>query len=123
MFRAMRAMMADPSGKVLLGAAIATVLVGTLVYSILEDWSLVDALYFSVVTLTTIGYGDLHPTTDASRLFTILYILSGLGIVTLFVTELAGHSAMARRAGYTPKPRLTGSEAMDPDRDPEGPAD
>jgi len=119
----MRAMMADPSGKVLLGAAIATVSVGTIVYSLLEGWSLVDALYFSVVTLTTIGYGDLYPTTDVSKLFTVLYILSGLGIVTLFVTELVGHSAMAQRAGFMQRPRLKGGEAMDPDRHPEGPAD
>jgi potassium channel subfamily K len=36
------------------------------VYSRLEGWSPVEALYFSVVTLATVGFGDLHPTTTAS---------------------------------------------------------
>lgn len=46
-----------------------------------DDWSFSDALYFAAVTLTTIGYGDLHPKNDAMRLFTIFYILIGLTLV------------------------------------------
>ena len=44
---------------------------GTLFYSNVEGWKLLDSAYFCVMTLTTIGYGDLHPTTDLSKLFTI----------------------------------------------------
>lgn len=54
---------------------------GTAVYHLLEDWSWIQSFYFSVVSLTTVGYGDLHPTSDASRLFTALYILVGVAIV------------------------------------------
>jgi len=94
----MLSMFRDPAGKVLAVAAVAVTVVGTIVYMFLEGWSVVDALYFSVVTLTTIGFGDLHPTTDASKLFTIVYILTGLGIVALFLSELPKHSRTAERA-------------------------
>ena len=91
MFRAFRAMLSDPESKVLALAAIGVIAIGTVAYVILEHWSVLDAVYFCVVTLATVGYGDLHPTTDAGKLFTILYILSGLGIIAGFITELAKH--------------------------------
>ena len=43
------------------------------------DW--IQSFYFSVVTLTTVGYGDLHPTTEVFRLFTALFVLLGVAIV------------------------------------------
>lgn len=61
-----------------LGTVIFFILVGTIVYPMLEDWNYVQSLYFSVTTLATVGYGDLHPTTDISRLFTTFYILIGV---------------------------------------------
>ena len=42
----------------------------------------VDAYYFSVITLTTIGYGDIGPTTPLTRIFTTFYAIGGLGILT-----------------------------------------
>ncbi len=53
----------------------------TIGYHFLEHWSYIKSFYFSVITITTIGYGDLHPTTELSRLFTALYALSGTAIV------------------------------------------
>jgi len=41
----------------------------------------VDAYFFTVITLTTIGYGDLTPTTTFTKLFTTLYVFIGLGII------------------------------------------
>ncbi len=93
MFTALRAMLQDPEGKVILAWAIAQILLGTIVYGWLEGWSPVDALYFSVVTLATVGFGDLHPTTDAAKLFTVLYILVGLGVFAAFIAELTKHRA------------------------------
>ena len=55
--------------------------IGTISYRILEDWTWIQSFYFSVTTLTTVGFGDLHPTSDGSRLFTALYILVGVTIV------------------------------------------
>ena len=54
--------------------------IGTVVFRYLEKWSWIESFYFSVVTLSTVGYGDLVPTTNISRLFTAIYILIGVSI-------------------------------------------
>lgn len=56
--------------------------IGAIAYSfMLEKWSIIDSLYFSVVTFTTVGYGDLSPTTKLSKLFTAFYSLGGISIL------------------------------------------
>ena len=62
---------------------------GTAFYSLVEGLRVIDALYFSVVTLTTVGYGDFAPKTDIGKLFTAVYVLVGIGILLSFVTTLA----------------------------------
>lgn len=59
----------------------AVLLNGTVIYHYLEDWRWFDAFYFSVITLSTVGYGDFSPQTDAGKLFTIVYIFTGIGII------------------------------------------
>ena len=54
---------------------------GVLVYHWLEGWSYLDALYFCVVSLATVGYGDFTPTTPFGRLFTVFYLINGIGIL------------------------------------------
>lgn len=56
-------------------------LIGTMAYHWLEGWSYLDALYFCVISLATIGYGDLTPTTPEAKLFTIIYVINGIGIL------------------------------------------
>ncbi|MAT45733.1 MAG: hypothetical protein CL609_25660 [Anaerolineaceae bacterium] len=67
----------------LLLVALGTVLVGTWFYHQFEPtittW--VDAYYFTVITLTTIGYGDISPTIPLAKIFTTLYVFVGLGII------------------------------------------
>ena len=63
--------------------------VGTVAYSQIEGWSLIDSLYFSTTTLTTIGFGDLHPTHDSSKLFTVFYIISGVALMLIALTSIA----------------------------------
>jgi hypothetical protein len=64
-------------------------LLGTVFYRLEEDWSWLDSLYFSVITLSTVGYGDLSPTTSASKLFTLFYILLGISVFVSFASMLA----------------------------------
>jgi hypothetical protein len=61
--RAVAGVWRDPETKALPFVAAALVLTGTLFYWRFEDWTVVESLYFSIVTLTTVGYGDLAPTT------------------------------------------------------------
>lgn len=56
---------------------------GVLLGTLLESWSVSDSLYFSIVTLTTVGYGDLHPTTYAGRIYCAIYIIIGVAMITV----------------------------------------
>lgn len=62
--------------SVLLGLIIG----GTVAYHYMENWTWAQSFYFVVSTLTTVGYGDLAPTTDASRVFTAVFMLAGVAI-------------------------------------------
>ena len=63
--------------------------IGTVSYKHLENWGWVDSLYFSTTTLTTIGFGDLHPTTTASKLFTVGFVLVGVSFVLFSLSLIA----------------------------------
>jgi hypothetical protein len=75
------------SRPVLIWAGI-VLLAGTLIYHWLEGWSLLDALYFCVITLATVGYGDLTPTTPFARAFTIVYVINGIVILLAFFDRI-----------------------------------
>jgi len=77
----------DFRGLAVITAAILAL--GTLFYHQVEGWSWLDSLYFCVVTLGTVGYGDLTPTTPQGKIFTIFYILIGIGLLVAFFSQLA----------------------------------
>lgn len=62
---------------------------GTLGYKLIEGWSLLDALYMTVITVGTVGYGETHPLTTAGRVFTMLLILGGIGAFTYGISTIA----------------------------------
>jgi Ion channel len=70
---------------------------GTLFYWNVEGWGLLDSLYFSVITLTTVGYSDFSPTTAGGKVFTMLYIFVGIGNLLGFVNTVAERSLQRRR--------------------------
>lgn len=70
---------------ILLILVLLTLGAGTIFYVKIEGWSILDSLYFSVITLTTVGYGDISPATSSGKLFTIFYIIAGVGILLGFI--------------------------------------
>lgn len=79
---------------------------GTAGYHVIEGWRLLDSLWMVVITLTTIGYGETHPLSDAGRLFTMGLVISGVGLsaytagqLTRFVVdgELAHNLAQRKK--------------------------
>ncbi len=65
---------------------------GTFFYRYAEGWSTLDAFYFSVTTLATVGYGDLAPVTSLGKIFTVIYIFAGVGIFLTLVNIVWRHT-------------------------------
>jgi voltage-gated potassium channel len=61
---------------------------GTVFYHYVEHLSWLDALYFCVITLASVGYGDITPKTALGKIFTIFYIFAGVGIIGAFIRSL-----------------------------------
>jgi voltage-gated potassium channel len=72
-------------------AVAAALVVGTIGFHWLEGWSLVDSLYVSAQTVTTVGYGDLTPQTSRGKLFAAAFMVLGVGVV-LYCLTTAAHS-------------------------------
>ena len=100
------------AGRVIGGLALGIIALGTVAYHYLEDWSWVDSLYFSSVAVTTVGFGDLTPSSDASKLFTVFYIFSGITIVTVWLNSRFKYRA-AKKAGTTVSPKVVQSKTPD----------
>ncbi|MCJ7724767.1 MAG: potassium channel family protein [Acidimicrobiia bacterium] len=69
---------------------------GAVVFHRVEGWTYFQGLYFSVITLTTVGFGDFSPVTFRGRLFTIFYVLIGIGIIVALISRIAANAAEAR---------------------------
>lgn len=87
--RVMRRVWRDETSRGLVYSVGILLLIGTIFYRLVEGWAWVDALYFTIITLTTVGYGDFSPSTTVGKLFTILYLLIGLGLLASFISVIA----------------------------------
>ena len=68
----------------------ALVFVGVIGFKIVSDYSWIDAFYMTIITITTVGFGEVHPLDDTAKIFTILLILAGvviLGYALSIITE------------------------------------
>lgn len=90
--RAIRKGFAEPEFRGLLWLTVLIVGGGAVFFRVVEDWSWLDSVYFTVITLTTVGYGDLAPSTPGSRAFTIVLILLGIGILITFIERVARYA-------------------------------
>lgn len=98
LFKTIVSFLKDKNYRNLLYTSIVVLVIGTFTYHFLEGWSYIDSLYFSVVTLTTIGFGDFAPKTDLGKLFTITYILLGIGIILGFINTVYAHYSQMNRS-------------------------
>jgi voltage-gated potassium channel len=74
--------------RILLFLPLAVMVIGTLGFKFLENLSFFDAFYFTIATISTVGYGDIYPTSTASKIFCIVLIIIGLGLFLTIVTSI-----------------------------------
>jgi hypothetical protein len=80
--------------QLLVTATVVVLIGGAIFYHVVEKFSWVNAYYFCVVTLSTVGYGDITPHTDAGKIFTTFYIIIGVVILGAFF------NAIIKRRGH-----------------------
>ena len=74
--------------RLLIVLPVTVLIIGTIGFMVLEDLSFVDAFYFTIVTISTVGYGDIHPTSAASKGFGIFMIIVGIGTFLAIITNV-----------------------------------
>lgn len=62
--------------------------IGTVGYMLLEKWPVLDAMYMTVITLSTVGFGEIHDLSTAGRVFTLFIVAGGVMTVTLFLSSV-----------------------------------
>lgn len=78
----------DPMARPIFIYAAGHVMFGAFLYHWLEGWSWLDSLYFVIVTLATIGYGDLSPTRPITKLITIFFAINGIAILLMLYDQI-----------------------------------
>src|SRR5262245_21116497 len=86
---AARRLWADPQKRTLAFSAALVLVVVMFVFHFVDAWPYLDSLYFIVVSLLTIGFGDYVHTTDLGKVLTILYAITGVSIILGFVDAIA----------------------------------
>jgi hypothetical protein len=84
-----RGLRADPDSAAIGFLLFALLSIGTIFYHLVEGWGLVDSLYFCVMTVATVGFGDFAPTNTLSKIFTIVFTFLGIGLFASFVGKVA----------------------------------
>ena len=92
--------------RIVLLAVLGAVALGTLAFHLLEGWSILDSLYVTVQTVTTVGFGDLTPRTAVGRAFATVFMMLGVGIVLYALTSTVQtivHSELFAQYGHSRK--------------------
>jgi len=80
--------------------------VGLVGYILIEGWSLLDALYMLVITLSTVGFKESHELSDAGRVLTMLLIISGVGTAVYAVGAFGEIIVEGQLIGYRRRRRM-----------------
>ncbi|MBZ0276294.1 MAG: NAD-binding protein [Anaerolineae bacterium] len=78
------------------GALVGLALTGMVAYSLLEGWSPLDALYATIITITTVGYGDFTPHSPEGRIFAIVFTLVAIAFGGYSISTLAAYTIERR---------------------------
>ena len=114
--RALRIAAREEGFAQIFGAALLLVVLGTLTYATSQDWSVVDAFYFAITTLTTSSIADPDLTLEGSgiKLFTIFYILVGIGILVELVRQVGFAFVEVRREDEAAEQAKKAKQQADP---------
>ncbi len=69
------------TGLIVIAAVLVIIVVGTVGYTLIEGWGLLDSLYMTVITIFTVGFEEVHPLSRAGQIFTLLLIIGGVGTI------------------------------------------
>jgi len=92
--------------RVVFLAVFGAILLGTIMFHVLEGWSILDSLYVTAQTVTTVGFGDLAPRTPFGRAFAVLFMMVSVGIVLYALTSTVQaivHSELFATYGHSRK--------------------
>ncbi len=84
----------------IIGLATTLLVVGTAGYILIEGWPFLDALYMTVITLSTVGFGEIHPLSSAGRLFTTALVAASVFLIAYgveFIARLGGQYLRKRQ--------------------------
>lgn len=99
----------------LIGVVALIIAVGTVFFRLVEGWSWLDSYFFTVVTLSTVGYGTIVPATALGKIAATVLIFFGLGVFAVAVQQL-GHFAIVRRSETRRALRDARARAADAER-------
>ena len=91
----------------LLSLPFVLLLVGTVGYMVIEKWPLIDAFYMAAITMTTVGFGEVRPLSNDGRLFTVVLILMGVGVVAYGFSTLLEYILTADLANTLRRRRMS----------------
>lgn len=78
------------------GILLGVLLLGTIGYMVIEKWDFLDSLYMTAISITTVGYGEISPLSGAGRVFTLVIIFAGIGIIA-YILGLAAQAMVEFR--------------------------
>ncbi len=74
--------------RILAVLSLAILSIGTIVIHYLEDLTWFDSFYFSIISLSTVGYGDITPQTTGGKVFVIVFLIFGIGILAAAINTM-----------------------------------
>jgi len=90
--------------RTLIAMMVIVIASGTVFFRLVEGWSWIDSYFFTVVTLSTVGYGNLVPETVLGKIGTTFFIITGLGIFAAAIQRFGYHAIIKREKAHHKHP-------------------